>query len=58
MLYNANFVVTDLVNNYMNSHTSIPSVRAQFYFYGTNFGGNKSFIHDGFAMGLINPYFY
>lgn len=57
MLYNAYFAVTDLVNNYMSSHTSIPSVRAQFYFYGTNFGGNKLFIHDGFAMGLINPFY-
>ena len=57
-LYNACFVVTDLVNNYMSSNTSIPSVRAQFYFYGTNLGGNKPFIHDGFAEGLINPFYH
>ena len=55
-LFNANIPITSL-NNYFQANTNVPSVRAQFYFYGSNLGENKFFTYDGFAEGVINPYY-
>ncbi len=56
-LFNANFIITNLYNNYLKTNTNVPSIKAQFYFYGSNLGGNKFFTYDGFSEAIINPFY-